>query len=104
MIRHLSFLNDEFMSIFELHKNNVYELTRIAKSQFGIDFSNESPNTRSSKSKMKQRNANFSGNEVTCEMHTKLSSTINRIHFHPPIEKLGKGRVLIGLFVDHLDT
>jgi hypothetical protein len=104
VISHLSFLNDDFMPVFEVHKNNMFELTRVAKSQFGIDFSNESPKTRSSKAKMKQRNACFFGNEVTCEMHTKLTSTVNRIHFHPPVEKVGKRKVLIGIFVDHLDT
>jgi hypothetical protein len=76
---------------------------RKAKAGFGIDFSNESVKTRGSKH-MKLREASFAGKIVICELHSKLTRQINRIHFHPPIDSVEKGKMLIGIFVDHLKT
>lgn len=103
VLNHLAFLNDDFLRIrSECHEDFVC-FQRKAKS-CGINLSNEGDNTRKSTRKMKQRIANFSGNDVVCELHTKLSYSKNRIHFHPPIEAIGGGSVLVGIFVGHLET
>ena len=82
---------------------NFVCMHRKAKS-FGIDLSIEGDITRKSQSKMAQRIAQFSNKNVKCELHTKLRWDKNRIHFHPPIETIGGKRVLIGIFVDHLEV
>jgi hypothetical protein len=104
IIDHLSFLNDGFMDVCKECKMHIPEVMRVAKARYGIDFSNESPNTRRSEKKMRKRVAHFSGVEVTCEMHTKLDPTVNRIHFHPPIEEGENQQIFVGIFVDHLET
>lgn len=108
VIKHLSFLNDHFIQLWQ--QCNMYFpcFKRRAKSEYGIDFSNESHNTRKSAKKMKLREAIFSHKQasepVICEIHTKISPTINRIHLHPPITEISGDKVLIGIFVDHLNT
>lgn len=104
VIKHLSFLNDHFISFWKQCNYDFPCFMRRAKSEHGIDFSNESSNTRKSTKKMNQRAAMFSGKPVTCEIHTKIRPLINRIHFHPPKPEISGEKVLIGIFVDHLET
>jgi len=104
VLKHLVFLNDNYLQLWCECDNDFPCIKRKAKSGYEIDFSNESVSTRSSKSKMKKRTARFSMNEVVCELHTKISYDKNRIHFHPPIGKIGGDKILIGIFVDHLET
>lgn len=104
VLKQLVFLNDSYLQLWSECDNDFPCIKRKAKSGYEIDFSNESVSTRSSKRKMKKRTASFSMNEVVCELHTKISYNKNRIHFHPPIEKIGGEKILIGIFVDHLET
>ena len=50
---------------------------------------------------MKQRDAVFEGKTYRCEWHSKIEPHRNRIHFFPP--PVGS-EIVVGLFVDHLDT
>ena len=104
VIGHLGFLNDHFLKLWQQCNMDFPLFARKAKSEHGVDFSNESSKTRKSTKKMKQREATFSQKPVTCEIHTKLSPTINRIHIHPPKADIGGEKILIGIFVDHLNT
>jgi hypothetical protein len=51
---------------------------------------------------MRQRDVNHEGQVIRCEWHSKLEPHRNRIHFAFD-DTLG-GKILIGIFVDHLDT
>lgn len=104
VLKHLVFLNDHYQRLFDECNNDFVCIKRKAKSIYDIDFSNESVKTRNSKSKMKKRTATFSNGEVVCELHTKICHNKNRIHFHPPIPNIGGDKILIGIFVDHLET
>lgn len=104
VVSHLEFLNDHFIRLWRECDMDFYRFMRAAKSKYDVDFSNESPKTRKSAQKMNQRIAKFSDKQVQCEIHTKISRNINRIHLHPPIEDIGGPKVLVGIFVDHLDT
>ncbi|MGW2849900.1 hypothetical protein ACWC5G_34865, partial [Streptomyces sp. NPDC001274] len=52
---------------------------------------------------MKQREIEHDGETYRCEWHGKKERHRNRVHFSLPDQRL-EGRVLIGIFVDHLDT
>ncbi|CAM5682209.1 hypothetical protein SCALM49S_07336 [Streptomyces californicus] len=52
---------------------------------------------------MKQREVVHGGEKYLCEWHAKKDRHRNRVHFSLPEQRLD-GRVLIGIFVDHLDT
>lgn len=104
VIRHLSFLNDHFINLWQQCNMDFPCFVRRAKSEYSIDFSNESSNTRKSPQKMRQRKAMFACKSVNCEIHTKINPTINRIHIHPPKPEIGGEKILIGIFVDHLET
>jgi hypothetical protein len=103
VLGHLAFLNDNFRQIWDSCGANFVCFQRTSKTH-GVELSNEGDNTRKNSGKMQQRVARFSGRDVVCELHTKLSWNRNRIHFHPPIEALNRESVLIGIFVDHLEV
>lgn len=97
---HLAFLNDEFVGL-AIERNWDYP-SIIAAAR--ISLSDESPNTKANRRAMRQREVRIAEKIVCCTLHTKLTPTKGRIHFHPPIENLSSGRVIIGIFADHLDT
>lgn len=68
-----------------------------------VTLSPESPATRSSEKLMRKRDRSYNGVQYRCEWHAKVESHRNRIHFSLPAAELG-GRILIGVFVNHLDT
>lgn len=104
VLKHLAFLNDGYSQLCCECNNDFNCIKSKAKSGYEVDFSNESVKTRGSKKKMKTRAAIFSNVEVICELHTKIRYNKNRIHFHPPVRAIGGKKVLIGIFVDHLET
>lgn len=69
----------------------------------GLVLSPESPKTRSKPKIMKQREVVHEGEVYRCEWHAKKEPSRNRVHFSLPAQSLGD-RVLIGIFMDHLDT
>lgn len=104
VVKHLSFLNDDFETLWVASNRDFPKFMQTAKSKCSIDFSNESSKTRNSPKKMRLREAHFSGEVVTCELHSKITRTTNRIHFHPSIDGKFGGKLLVGIFVDHLET
>lgn len=71
--------------------------------RYHVDLSPESPNTRGSEQLMRQRRRDYAGKTFTCEWHAKLEPHRNRIHFAAPDPAID-GKILIGIFVKHLDT
>jgi hypothetical protein len=71
--------------------------------RYHVELSPESPSTRRSDKLMQQRRKHYGGHEFLCEWHAKLESHRNRIHFAVPADELD-GKLLIGIFVHHLDT
>ncbi|OEV31786.1 hypothetical protein AN219_02990, partial [Streptomyces nanshensis] len=60
-------------------------------------------NTRAKEKVMRQRDVEHGGETYRCEWHAKQHPARNRVHFTLPEQQLD-GRILIGIFVDHLDT
>lgn len=102
--RHLSALNDDFRDLCEQHNHNMEMVFRILKSDKGIDVSGESHPTRQNRTAMREREVIIDGETVVCEYHTKLTNTYDRIHFHIGKQGIAEGKVIIGIFADHLTT
>ncbi|MDT0611476.1 hypothetical protein [Streptomyces lancefieldiae] len=102
VVRLLSVVHDHFADALALHSGQPHQV-QAELGRFGLDLSPESPNTRSKPSIMKQRDVEHEGETYRCEWHGKKERHRNRIHFSLPQPRLGD-RILIGIFVDHLDT
>jgi hypothetical protein len=105
VVKHLSVLNDHFLNTYR-SCNGLPHSVEAALGAFGCPgVSPESPNTRRNERVMKQRDVSYLGRTVRCEWHTKIEPHRNRIHFAAgdAYDASGK-RILIGIFVDHLDT
>lgn len=115
---HLATLNDHFQRLFKENGYKPHE-TQGALGAHGIDASPESPKTRANSDAMKKRKVKVDtvrvekrdlivGEIVTCEWHTKIEPTTNRIHFHPRVQTRSAGatkpeeRLMVGIFADHL--
>lgn len=96
VVSHLSALNDKFLAA---QATELGDPSKI-KARVGIPISIESSKTRRSGKKMRQRDVDYEGITYTCEWHTKIEPTRNRVHFCPRED----GTLFVGLFVDHLDT
>lgn len=76
----------------------------------GIELSPESPNTKSSPKKMRERDISIKSQSVRCEWHAKYQYDRGRIHFHfgnnllPEITRETKGKLIVGIFAKHLTT
>ncbi len=100
--RVLSVLNDHFADALERHSGLPFRV-QAELGGHGIDLSPESPNTRAKPAVIRQRHVEHEGETYDCQWHAKQHPARNRVHFSLPEPRLG-GRILIGLFVDHLDT
>ncbi|MEU5833290.1 hypothetical protein ABZ820_06315 [Streptomyces diacarni] len=100
----LTVVNDHFAAAMSEHKGMSNEVAD-ALQRLGVNASPESPNTHANKRAMRQREVvhDEDGETYRCEWHAKRHPLHDRIHFSLPEQRLG-GRVLIGIFVDHLDT
>lgn len=98
VVSHLAALNDRFHRVYAAANGDL----RTVSTELGVPMSIEG-GTRSSSRLMKQRDATFGGRLYRCEIHTKIQPHRNRIHFHPGDDHSG-GRLVVGIFVDHLDT
>lgn len=82
----------------------------IHASSNGIDLSPESPNTKGSPRKMKERDISINSHSVRCEWHAKYLYNKGRIHFHfgnnllPDITQETKDKLIVGIFAKHLST
>lgn len=102
VVRVLSVVHDHFADALARHSGQPH-LVQAELGRFGLDLSPESPNTKSKPSVMRQRDVDHEGETYRCEWHGKKERHRNRVHFSLPDARLG-GRVLIGIFADHLDT
>jgi hypothetical protein len=101
--RHLAILSDHFLRIFGSQHQQL-EPTLKELRACGLDVSGESPSTKSNKDAWKQRKITIAGQDLYCELHLKLEPTKNRIHFHPGQPDIADGKVIIGIFHEHLPT
>lgn len=76
---------------------------QAAMGRHHVDLSPESPNTRGSQRLMRQREKICERTPFTCEWRAKREAHRNRIHFAVPSPLLD-GKILVGIFVNHLDT
>ncbi|MFE3552424.1 hypothetical protein ACFXN2_27595 [Streptomyces kronopolitis] len=98
----LAVLDDHFADALERHAGLPSRI-QAELGRFGIDLSPESPNTRAKEKVMRQRDVKHAGETFRCEWHAKQHPARNRVHFTLPEQRLC-GRILVGIFVDHLDT
>ncbi|MFK0119499.1 hypothetical protein [Streptomyces sp. NPDC090994] len=102
VVRVLCVVHDHFADALVRHSGQPHQV-QAELGRFGLDLSPESPNTRAKPSVMRQRDVDHEGETYRCEWHGKKERHRNRVHFSLPDTRLG-GRVLIGIFADHLDT
>jgi hypothetical protein len=102
VVRILSMINDEFVRVWRDRIGQPHEVEGEMRS-FGVVMTRESVKTRASAKHMAMRDVDHVGASYRCEWHAKLEPHRNRIHLALPCEALS-GRVLIGIFVDHLPT
>ncbi|MBB5859019.1 hypothetical protein [Xanthomonas arboricola] len=106
VVKHLSFLNDRYLSLgIECHWD--FNVLKAAAASEGIDFSDESTKTKANVSAMKKRDVTISINRssiaVRCSLHTKIDPTKGRIHFcQHQIDS--QYYVIVGLMKEHLPT
>jgi hypothetical protein len=98
----LGVVHDHFAAALRKHGGKPYDV-QAELGRFGLDLSPESPNTRAKPRVMRQRDVEYQGDVFHCEWHAKKSRHRNRVHFSLPEQRL-QDRVLVGIFVDHLDT
>lgn len=98
----LAALCDHFADEYQ-RRHGLPNEVQSAMGKHKVELSPESPNTRRSDKLMRQREKQYGDHHFTCEWHAKLERHRNRIHFAAPAEVIG-GKILIGIFVDHLDT
>jgi hypothetical protein len=98
----LAEINDGFTAVWYEVSGQPHEV-EVRMGSRGVDMSRESVKTRGSHKHMAMRDVDHDGVWFRCEWHAKLERHRNRIHFSLPSEALD-GRILIGLFVDHLPT
>lgn len=106
VVAHLSFLHDTYCDVGEAAHWDLPRIMRMAKA-YGIDLSDESANTKANDGAMRQRKVEVfvegKWQTYVCSMHTKIEPTRGRIHFC--VERSTAGhRIVVGLFVPHLDT
>jgi hypothetical protein len=102
VVRILAALNDHFPGAMLAGKGIPDEVS-AQMGRFGVDLSPESSSTRSSSKLMGKRDVELDGRIIRCEWHAKIERHRNRIHFSLPDQALD-GRIVIGIFVEHLDT
>lgn len=98
VVDHLAALDDGFLQEYATANGDL----RIVSSKLRISMSIEG-NTRGSEKLMRLRDVSYRERSYRCEIHSKIQPHRNRIHFHPGDDHSG-GRVVIGIFVSHLET
>jgi hypothetical protein len=97
IVRHLAALSDEGKRIFSGPRDRV----AAEFGPFGVDISDENGNTKSNQRARAERTLVVNGETRIFWWHSKLERHQDRIHICP--EKIREGgRILIGIFCDHL--
>jgi hypothetical protein len=102
VVKILGALDDHFAHVL-VQRNGLPHDVAAGMGKYGVDLSPESPNTRASNALMRLRDVTYDGATYHCEWHAKIERHRNRIHFTLPSQGPG-GRILIGIFAEHLDT
>ncbi|HEY3333494.1 MAG TPA: hypothetical protein VGK19_25910 [Capsulimonadaceae bacterium] len=99
---HLAAVNDGFRRIHGECAGHAANVENAFRAEYHVDISKESDNTHRNKAAMHERNVKVGAITHCCEWHTKFEKTKNRIHFDPSANPDIAGKILIGIFVDHL--
>ncbi|WP_435125133.1 hypothetical protein [Actinacidiphila sp. bgisy144] len=102
VVKALSVTNDHFAAALATGAG-IPRQVQAALGGHGITLSPESPKTHANEAAMRERDVEHEGEVYRCEWHVKQHPTHNRVHFSLPDQRLG-GRILIGIFTDHLPT
>lgn len=102
VVRILCALNDHFPHVLAERLGLPYDVA-AAMGQYGVDLSPESSKTHANEAFMRQRDVTHDGSGYRCEWHAKIERGRNRIHFTLPNDGPA-GRILIGIFTNHLDV
>jgi hypothetical protein len=97
LVQHLGVLSDDGQRIFQGRRQSV-----VAEfGALGVNISDENGNTKSDRLARRARTIEVNGVETLFWWHTKIEPHQNRIHLNPDSAGHG-GRLLIGIFCDHL--
>ncbi|MGW8361954.1 hypothetical protein ACWGK1_15455 [Streptomyces wedmorensis] len=102
LLRLLGALDDRFGAALAEHKGD-HNKVMAEFSTYGIDISPESPQTRKNETAWNRRLASYGSAQYRCDWHGKRLWNHDRVHFSRPLADC-QGRVLIGIFADHLPT
>lgn len=102
LVHLLGLLNDHFAEVLSSCGGDQKKVRDHFKA-LGADISPESPNTKKNAKAWEQRTVLFQEERHRCEWHGKRLWDRDRVHFSLPLQA-HDGRVLIGIFTDHLDT
>ncbi|MFF5306098.1 hypothetical protein ACFY5F_42740 [Streptomyces sp. NPDC013161] len=98
----LGALNDHFSRTLADCGGDLNQVMRRFDA-LGLDISPESANTKKNAKAWEQRNVDHDGDTYRCDWHGKRLYDRDRVHFSLPIPERD-GRILIGIFVEHLAT
>ena len=99
IVTHLSVLSDEGKRIFSGPRERV----SAEFGALGINISDENGNTKKNTRARAERTIVFNHEELQCWWHTKIEPHQDRIHIYPEKLRTG-GRLIVGIFCDHLTT
>ena len=116
--KHLGALNDHFPRLIKKHNGQTPLVIAELSAYCHVDASPEGPKTHANKAAMRERDVEIDtvivghrevvvGRKVRCEWHTKIEPDADRIHFHPgdtSDDKVAEGRLVVGIFANHLTT
>lgn len=105
---HLSMLDYEYKLLFDNQKRGYVELASMFEDATGIECSTQASRENVKALYFDFMDANGHNSTVLCELHTKLKfkgmdyKKQDRIYFHPPIDNIADGRILIAYIGKHL--
>ena len=102
LVKLLGVLNDHFARAVDAHHGIQNHVIRELGAH-GVEISPESQLTRKNASAWAERLVSHQNREHRCDWHGKRLWDRDRVHFSAPLPEYG-GRVLIGIFADHLPT
>lgn len=102
VVSHLAFLNDDYIALGSQHGWDLPRMQAAAGPK-GVEFSDESANTKKNKKVIRDRSVSFGGKIISCTLHTKVQPTKGRIHFS--VERASnESFVYVGIMHEHLPT
>ncbi|MFE2420352.1 hypothetical protein [Streptomyces hokutonensis] len=102
LVRLLGALNDHFTQTLADCAGDLSQVMRRFDAM-DLKISAESANTKKNAKAWEQRNVEHDGVTYRCDWHGKRLYDRDRVHFSLPIPERD-GRILIGIFVEHLPT